>query len=85
MLLTASLALLPVAVQAFPPAGRTHAARPAPRTPPAAAAADDDDDNPNTVLSRCQQRAQRNLQRLDHLGDMAHSATERIGHFLGAS
>ncbi|MBV9884835.1 MAG: hypothetical protein JO276_17635, partial [Sphingomonadaceae bacterium] len=32
-----------------------------------------------------QQRARRNLQRLDRVGDMAHSATERIGRFVGAS
>ena len=85
MLLAAGIALLPAAGFAYPPASRPHSARPA--TPPRAAAAteDDDDDSSNAVLSRCQQRAQRNLQRLDHLGDMAHSATERIGHFLGAS
>ena len=50
-----------------------------------AAGEEDDDDSSAAVLSRCEQRARRNLQRLDHLGDMAHSATERIGRFLGAS
>ena len=53
--------------------------------PPPAAAEADDDESSAAVLSRCQQRAQRNVRALDHLGDMAHSATERIGHFLGAS
>ena len=89
LLLAASLALLPAVLPADPPAGRAgaHQARPSTgRTPPRApAAAADDDDSPAAVLSRCQQRAQRNLSRLDHLGDMAHSATERVGHFLGAS
>jgi surface antigen len=88
-LLAASLALLPAGLLAAAPAhhGASRAARPSTRTqtPPPATAADDDDDNPAAILSRCQQRAQRNLQRLDHLGDMAHSATEHIGHFLGAS
>ena len=89
LLLAASLATLPAAAFAEAPASRTagHAARPpaAPRTPPPAATDADDDDSSAAVLSRCQQRAQRNLRRLDHLGDMAHSATDRIGHFLGAS
>ena len=85
-----SLALQPVVAFADPPAGRSnaHAARPSSnaRTPPPAADnEDDDDDSSAAVLSRCEQRARRNLERLDHLGDMAHSATERIGRFLGAS
>jgi surface antigen len=83
LLLAAGLVLLPAGFLAASPAhrGASHAAA----TPPHAQAADDDEDNPAAVLTRCQQRAQRNLQRLDHLGDMAHSATEHIGHFLGAS
>ena len=88
MLLAASLVLLPFGTLADTPVGRTnaHAARPSghARTPPPAAD-NDDDDSSAAVLSRCEQRARRNLQRLDHLGDMAHSATERIGRFLGAS
>jgi hypothetical protein len=89
LLLAASLALLPVGLFAFAPAGRTnaHAARPSgpAHTPPPAADQSDDDDSSAAVLSRCEQRARRNLERLDHLGDAAHSATERIGRFLGAS
>ena len=81
LLLAASLASLPAGLLAEPAAGRTGA-HPAPRP---RAAADDDDDSPAAVLSRCQQRAQRNLNRLDRVGDVAHSATERVGHFLGAS
>ena len=82
--------LLPVGTLADPPAGRTnaHAARPSghARTPPPAAdSADDDDDNSANVLSRCEQRARRNLDRLDRLGNAARSATERIGRFVGAS
>jgi len=86
LLLAAGLALLPAGLRADPASGRAgrHVAQTHAPTP-AQAASDDDDDNPATILSRCQQRAQRNLQRLDHLGDMAHSATERIGRFVGAS
>jgi len=88
LLLAAGIALLSVGSSAYPPAGRTnaHSARPQPtaRTP-AQAADDDDDDSPAAVLSRCERRARRNLERLDHLGDMAHSATDRIGRFFGAS
>jgi surface antigen len=36
-------------------------------------------------LKRCEQRAARNLDRLDRLGDTATSVTERIGRFVGAS
>jgi surface antigen len=89
LLLAASLALLPVGLFAYPPAGRTnsHAARPSStaRTPPPAANVTDDDESSATILSRCEQRARRNLERLDHLGDRARAATERIGRFLGAS
>jgi hypothetical protein len=89
-LLAASLVLLPVGTLADPPAHRAsaHAARPSSnaRTPPPAAdSADDDDDNAAIVLSRCEQRARRNLDRLDRLGNAARSATERIGRFVGAS
>ena len=60
--------------------------RPSAPTHQAPAAVDDDDDDTSAqTLSRCQQRARRNLERLDHLGDTARSATERIGRFLGAS
>jgi surface antigen len=89
LILVASLALLPVGVLADPPAGRTraHAARPSvtPRTPPPAADAGDDDESSAAVLSRCEQRARRNLERLDHLGDRARAATERLGRLVGAS
>ena len=86
-LAAASLALPPASAFADSSAPRsTSSPPPAARTPPRApAAADDDDDSPNAVLSRCQQRAQGRLNALDHLGDMAHSATERIGRFVGAS
>ena len=90
LLLMAGLVLLPAGLPAAAPARRNAAQAPEaaarPHTPPhPSAAADDDDDSSAAVLSRCQQRAQRNLQRLDRLGDMAHSATERIGRLVGAS
>ena len=87
LLLAAGLAVLAAAASADRPSGRTARTPPASaraQSPPATAAADDDDSS-EAVLSRCQQRAQRNLRRLDRVGDVAHSATERIGHFLGAS
>lgn len=84
LLLAACLALMPAGSLAFAPAGRPNAQ--AARSPPAARIVEaDDDDSPAAVLSRCERRARRNLERLDHLGDMAHSATDRIGRFLGAS
>ena len=88
LLLAAGLAFLSAGSSAYPPSGRAnaHAARPQPTARTPAQAADDDDDNSSAaVLSRCERRARRNLERLDHLGDMAHSATDRIGRFLGAS
>ena len=88
LLLATSLVLVPAASLALAPGSRTNArtTRPAPavRTPPQANESEDDD-SPAAVLSRCERRARRNLERLDHLGDMAHSATDRIGRFLGAS
>jgi surface antigen len=57
--------------------------RPAPTAP--AQADDDDSDSSDAALARCEARARRNLDRLDHLGDQARSATERVGRFVGAS
>ena len=57
-------------------------ARRAPRRPPPTA---DDDESSAAVLSRCEQRARRNLDRLDRLGNTARAATERLGRFVGAS
>jgi hypothetical protein len=86
LLLAASLAWLAAGLAAAAPASHTAShARPTTRAQIPARTGNDDDDSSEAVLSRCQQRAQRNLQRLDHLGDMAHSATERIGRFVGAS
>lgn len=73
--------LLPAGAFAYPPAARTRA--PAHRAPAANDAAEAE--SSNETLSRCEQRARTNLDRLDRLGNRARSATESIGRFVGAS
>jgi surface antigen len=89
LLLAASFALLPLVVLSGPAVSRArpHAAPPssaAQARPPAAGEAADDESS-DAVLSRCEQRARRNLDRLDRLGNSARAATERLGRFVGAS
>jgi surface antigen len=89
LLLAASFALLPLVVLSGPAVSRTrpHAAPPssAAHVPPPAVGEADDDESSDAVLSRCEQRARRNLDRLDRLGNSARAATERLGRFVGAS
>lgn len=71
------------AASAAQTAHRRQPSHPAATAP--APADDDDSDSSDAALARCEARARRNLERLDHLGDHARSATERVGRLVGAS
>lgn len=73
------------ALAATAPVAAAHHRRPPPPVATAPTQDDDDSDSSDAALARCEARARRNLDRLDHLGDQARSATERVGRFVGAS
>ena len=81
LLLATCIAALPAGADA-----QSRSSRRATTPPPAATHTAPARETPASErLKRCEQRAARNLRRLDSLGNVATSVTERIGRFVGAS